>query len=245
MTMIGIEGKVVAITGASSGIGEATARLLVQRGAHVVVGARRADRLAALVEELRGVGSIEACTLDVTQRESVQNMVEVARSRYGRLDVMVNNAGVMPLSMFAAGRIDEWEQTLDVNVRGVLHGIHAALPVMLAQGGGQFVNVSSTAGHTVFPGCGVYCASKFAVNAISEALRQEHDDIRVTIVSPGVTDSELAETTHEPSSRAFLRDFRKVSIPALAIAEAVAFAIAQPSNVNVSELIVRPTASAA
>jgi NADP-dependent 3-hydroxy acid dehydrogenase YdfG len=132
-----------------------------------------------------------------------------------------------------------------VNVRGVLHGIHAALPLMLAQGGGQIVNVSSTAGHQVWPGCGVYCASKFAVNAISEALRQEHDNIRVTIVSPGVTDSELAETTREPGARAFLDDFRKVSIPAIAIAEAVAFAVSQPSNVDVSELIVRPTASAA
>jgi NADP-dependent 3-hydroxy acid dehydrogenase YdfG len=242
--MIGIEGKVIAVTGASSGIGEATARLLVQRGARVVVGARRTERLAALVEELRGVGSIEAVALDVTQRDSVQRFIELALSKYERLDVLVNNAGVMPLSPFAAGRIEEWNQTLDVNVRGVLHGIHAALPVMLAQGGGQFVNISSVAGHTVFPSCGVYCASKFAVNAISEALRQEHDNIRVTVVSPGVTDSELAETTHEPSSRSFLRDFRKVSIPANAIAEAVAFAIAQPNNVDVSELIVRPTASA-
>jgi NADP-dependent 3-hydroxy acid dehydrogenase YdfG len=243
--MIGIEGKVIAVTGASSGIGEATARLLVQRGARVLVGARRTERLAALVEELRGVGTLEACALDVTQRDSMQHFIERARSKFGRLDVLVNNAGVMPLSPFAAGRIEEWEQTLDVNVRGVLHGIHAALPLMLAQGGGQFVNVSSTAGHTVFPSCGVYCASKFAVNAISEALRQEHDNIRVTLVSPGVTDSELAESTHEPGARAFLNDFRKVSIPAIAIAEAVAFAVAQPSNVDVSELIVRPTASAA
>ncbi len=243
--MIGIEGKVIAVTGASSGIGEATARLLVQRGARVLVGARRTERLAALVEELRGVGTIEASALDVTQRESMQRFVELARSRFGRLDVLINNAGVMPLSPFAAGRIEEWDQTLDVNVRGVLHGIHAALPGMLQQGGGQFVNVSSTAGHKVFPSCGVYCASKFAVNAISEALRQEHDNIRVTIVSPGVTDSELGEHTHEPNSRAFLDDFRKVSIPASAIAEAVAFAVAQPANVDVSELIVRPTASAA
>jgi NADP-dependent 3-hydroxy acid dehydrogenase YdfG len=142
---------------------------------------------------------------------------------------LVNNAGVMPLSPFAAGRIDEWDQTLDVNVRGVLHGIHAALPIMLAQGGGQFVNISSTASHTVFASCGVYCASKFAVNAISEALRQEHDNIRVTLVSPGVTESELAETTHEPGARAFLRDFRKVAIPARAVAEAVAFAVANPN----------------
>jgi NADP-dependent 3-hydroxy acid dehydrogenase YdfG len=243
--MHGVEGKVIAITGASSGIGEATARLLVQRGARVLVGARRTGRLAGLVEELRGSGTIEACALDVTQRDSMQRFVEQARAKFGRLDVLVSNAGVMPLSPFAAGRIEEWNQTLDVNVRGVLHGIHAALPVMLAQGGGQFVNVSSTASHNVWPGCGVYCASKFAVNAISEALRQEHDNIRVTLVSPGVTDSELAEGTQEPGSRAFLNDFRKVSIPASAIAEAVAFAVSQPGNVDVSELIVRPTASAA
>lgn len=142
-----------------------------------------------MVQELRSGGSIKACSLDVTALDSVQRFVDSARSRYGRLDVLMNNAGIMPLSPFAAGRIAKWEQTPDVNVRGVLYGIHAALPVLLAQGGGQFVNVSSTAGHTVFPSCGVYCASKFAVNAISEALRQEHDNIRVTIVSPGVSTS--------------------------------------------------------
>lgn len=242
--MSSMKEKVVVVTGASSGIGEATARLLAKRGAHVVVGARRTDRLEKLVAEIEAEGgSAKFQTLDVTQLESMQSIVAFAEKEFGRVDVIVNNAGLMPLSPLEALKIDEWNRMIDVNIRGVLHGIAAGLPVMKKQGSGQFVNISSIAGHAVWPTCAVYSATKFAVAAISEGLRQESSDIRVTVISPGVTESELAETVTHEGTGEWLREFRKVSIPAEAIARAIAFSIEQPDDVDVNEIIVRPTAS--
>lgn len=243
--MSGIEGKVIAITGASSGIGEAAARELARRGAKVVLGARRTDRLEALVAEIEAAGgTARQRALDVARLDDVQAFVDFAISEFGRLDVIVNNAGVMPLSPLAALKIDEWNQMVDVNIRGVLHGIAAALPVMQAQGSGQVINVSSIGGHAVYPTAAVYCATKYAVVAISEGLRQEHQDIRVTVISPGVTTSELASTITDPGAKAGMEQFRQIAIPADAIARAMAYAIEQPGDVDVSEIIVRPTASA-
>jgi NADP-dependent 3-hydroxy acid dehydrogenase YdfG len=240
-----IKGKVVAITGASSGIGEATARHLAEAGAHVVIGARRGDRLEALANAITAKGgSVRHRILDVTSAESVEDFVAFAQSQFGRLDVIVNNAGVMPLSPLSAAKIDEWDRMIDVNIRGVLHGIKAGLPIMKRQGSGQFVNLSSIGGHAVYPTAAVYCATKYAVLAISEGLRQENDDIRVTVISPGVTRSDLAETITDAGAKAAMDDFRKVAIEPDAIARAIAFAIGQPGDVDVSEIIVRPTASA-
>ena len=242
--MPGIKGKVIAITGASSGIGEATARLLAQRGAHVVLGARRTDRLESLVSAIRADGgSARYRALDVTNREDVEAFVNFAQSEFGKVDVVVNNAGVMPLSPLEALHVNEWNQMIDVNIRGVLHGIAAGLPIMKKQGFGQFINVSSIGGHTVYQTTAVYSATKFAVMAISEGLRQENNDIRVTVISPGVTESELADTISHPATAEFIQDFRKIAIGADAVARAIAFAVEQPEGVDVSEIIVRPTAS--
>ena len=242
--MIEIADKVVLVTGASSGIGEATARELAAAGATVVLGARRVERLEALKAqtEVDG-GKAMVHGLDVPSRDEVKAFVEAAQAQFGRVDVIVNNAGVMPLSPLAALKVDEWDQMIDVNIRGVLHGIAAALPIMEAQGHGQIINIASTAGHQILPSAAVYCATKFAVRVISEALRQETDKVRVTVVSPGVTTSELAETITHPETAAFIDDYRKKAIPAEAIARAVRFAIEQPPEVDVSEIIVRPTST--
>jgi len=238
------ESKVVLITGASSGIGEATARHLARKGHRLVIGARRTDRLEALAAQLNAEGgTVEFSSLDVTDLDDVRAFAGLALEKFGRIDVIVNNAGVMPLSPLEALKIDEWNQMIDVNIRGVLHGIAAALPVMKKQGSGQVINVSSIAGHLIWPSCAVYSATKHAVIAISEGLRQESTDIRVTVISPGVTTSELAHTiTHEDTAK-FIDGFREVAIPADAIAKAIAFAIEQPGDVDVNEIIVRPTAS--
>lgn len=243
--MSGVENKVVLITGASSGIGEATARLLARQGARVVLGARRTERLAALADEIAGDGGqVRYRQLDVTRREDVAAFVAFAVATFGGIDVVINNAGVMPLSNLEALKVDEWDRMIDVNIRGVLHGIAAALPVMQQQKRGQFINISSIGGHYVVPTAAVYCATKFAVRAISDGLRQEvGDGIRVTVISPGVTESELADTISDPASREGMKQFRKVAIPAAAIARAIQFAIEQPPEVDVSEMIVRPTAS--
>ncbi len=236
--------KVVLITGASSGIGEATARLLAGKGLHVVLGARRTDRLETLVSEIRAEGgSAEYRALDVTSLEDMQAFVSFAKETFDRIDVIVNNAGVMPLSKLDVLKIDEWNRMIDVNIRGVLHGIAAGLPLMQQQGSGHFVNLSSIGGHAVSPTAAVYCATKFAVGAISEGLRQEVSDIRVTVISPGVTVSELADSISDSEAQRGMQEFRKVAIPADAIARAIAFAIEQPNDVDVSEIIVRPTAS--
>jgi NADP-dependent 3-hydroxy acid dehydrogenase YdfG len=246
--MQNLNGRVVAITGASSGIGQATAQHLAGLGARVVVGARRIDRLERLAAELRARGGhVTARALDVCDREWFEAFVAATESAHGRIDVLVNNAGVMPLSDFSALRVDEWNRTIDVNVRGVLHGIAAALPRMKRLGAGHFVNVASIGAHRSYPGCGVYCASKFAVWAISDALRQEEleGDIRVTTISPGTTASELADHIADDAAAEAMESFRAVTIDADAIARAVAFAIAQPQDVDVSEIVIRPTRSPA
>ena len=239
-----IQGKVVAITGASSGIGEATARELASRGATVVVGARRAERLEQLVAELRAQGAAaDFQALDVTSRDSVEDFVRVARERFGKLDVIVNNAGVMPLSPLEALHVSEWEQMVDVNIKGVLYGIAAALPVFAKQGYGHVINTSSIAAYRVIPTGAVYCATKAAVNFITEGLRQENKFVRATIISPGVTESELAHAITHDATAKLIDAYRKTIIPADAIARAVAFAIEQPDGVDVNEIVVRPTAA--
>ncbi|MCR8930888.1 MULTISPECIES: SDR family oxidoreductase [Pseudomonas] len=242
--MSNIQNKVVLITGASSGIGEAAARLIAAKGAHVVLGARRTERLEKLVGEIRNEGgSASARALDVTDMNSMQAFVEFAKAQHGKVDVIINNAGVMPLSPLAALKVDEWNQMLDVNVRGVLHGIAAVLPGMEAQGFGQVINISSIGGLAVSPTAAVYCATKFAVRAISDGLRQETDKIRVTVVCPGVVESELADSISDEVAREEMRAFRSVALEADAIARALVYAIDQPDDVDVSEIVVRPVAS--
>lgn len=242
--MSNIQGKVVLITGASSGIGEAAARLIAARGAHVVLGARRSERLERLAAEIHALGgSARFRRLDVTDMADMQAFADFARAQFGRIDVIINNAGVMPLSPLSARKIDEWNQMLDVNVRGVLHGIAAVLPSMEAQGHGQVINVSSIGGLSVVPTAAVYCATKFAVRAISDGLRQETDKIRVTVVCPGVVESALADSISDAGARAAMEEFRRVALQPDAIARALAYAIEQPDAVDVSEIVVRPTAS--
>ena len=239
--MLNLESKVVVITGASSGIGEATARLLAKNGAKVVLGARRTDRLEAIASEIRDQGGSAAhCALDVTRLEDMQAVVDLAKEKFGRIDVVVNNAGLMPLSKLEVLKVDEWNRMIDVNIRGVLHGIAAALPTFKQQRSGQFINLSSIGGHAVFPTAAVYCATKYAVWAISEGLRQESTDIRVTVISPGNTESELSNSISDAQAAQWTAEFRNVVIPADAIARAIEFAINQPEDVDVNEIIVRP-----
>jgi NADP-dependent 3-hydroxy acid dehydrogenase YdfG len=237
--------KVVVITGASSGIGEATARLLAKNGIKVVLGARRTDRLEAIAKDIHADGGIaEYQTLDVTQRSQMEEIVQFALSKFGRLDVLINNAGVMPLSTLDRLKVKEWDRMIDVNIKGVLYGIAAVLPIMQAQKSGQIINLSSIGGHAVYPTAAVYCATKFAVGAISEGLRQEvGGDIRVTVISPGTTQSELADSISDETAKKGMEEFRRIYIPANAIARSILFAIAQPDDVDISEIIVRPTAS--
>jgi NADP-dependent 3-hydroxy acid dehydrogenase YdfG len=242
--MPGVRGKVVAITGASSGIGEAVARHLAARGAKVVMGARRVDRLAALADELqRAGGEAEPLALDVTKRADFGDFAKRAVDRFGRLDVLVNNAGLMPLSLFDELKVDEWDRMIDVNIRGVLHGIAAALPIFRSADSGHFVNVSSISGLQVAPTTAVYSATKFAVRAISEGLRQEAGrKIRVTTICPGAVETELAEAISNPELKKRVNAFQSVAIPPATIARAIAFAIEQPADVDVNEIVVRPTA---
>jgi NADP-dependent 3-hydroxy acid dehydrogenase YdfG len=242
--MLGLDGKVIAITGASSGIGEATAKYLAERGAAVMLGARRLDRLEGLAAEIgRDGGKAEAMAVDVAKRADLAVFVDRAKDRFGRLDVLVSNAGLMPLSLLDELKVDEWDRMIDVNIRGVLHGIAAALPLFRAAGSGHFVNVSSVSGLNVAPTTAVYSGTKFAVRAISEGLRQEAgSSIRVTIISPGAVQTELAETISSADLKKRVKAFQANAIPPLAIASAIAFAITQPSNVDVNEIVVRPTA---
>ncbi|MDP1509304.1 SDR family oxidoreductase [Paenibacillus sp. CMAA1739] len=243
--MVNIKGKVVAITGASSGIGEATARLLAHHGAHVVLGARRTERLEALISEIRSKGgTADYQQLDVTKRDQMEKFIQFAEKRFGRVDVIVNNAGVMPLSKLEALKVEEWDRMIDVNIRGVLHGIAAGLPIMKKQGFGQFINIASIGAYSVTPTAAVYCATKYAVRAISEGLRMEvGGDIRVTLVSPGVTESELADSISDEEARQGMIEYRRISISPDAIARSILYAMEQPADVDVSEIIVRPTAS--
>lgn len=238
--------KVILLTGASSGIGEATARLLAKQGHRLVIGARRTDRLETLAQAIRAEGgNVNYRALDVTQREDMQAFADAALQLHGRIDVIINNAGVMPLSPLASLKVDEWDRMIDVNIRGVLHGIAAVLPTMQAQGSGQVINISSIGGIYVVPSGAVYCATKFAVRAISDGLRQEHDKLRVTCVYPGVVESELADTITDASAAEAMKGFRQIALKPDAIAAAIAHVIAQPDEVDTSEIVVRPTASPA
>jgi NADP-dependent 3-hydroxy acid dehydrogenase YdfG len=243
--MSGIEGKVVAITGASSGIGEATALLLAKRGAKVVIGARGSERLKALADRIVNAGGeVAYARTDVKRREDVSNLVKLACERYGKLDVLVNNAGIGPISPLDDLCVDEWDEMIDINIKGVLNGIAAALPVFRKQGFGHFVNTASTAGHTTAPNQSVYSGTKFAVRAISEGLRQEAGDkLRVTIISPGFVQTGFVEAIANPELRARFADSRdRLAMPPDAIARAIAFAIEQPADVDVNEIVIRPTA---
>lgn len=236
--------KVILITGASSGIGEATARILAKNGARVVLGARRTEKLEKICSEiLTEGGSAIYKKLDVTELIQLKDFVHFANENFGQVDVIINNAGVMPLSKIEALKIEEWNRMIDVNIRGVLHGIAACLPSMKEKNNGHIINISSIGGHEVSPTAAIYCATKFAVKAISEGLRQESENIRVTNISPGVTESELAESISDDVARGVMKEYRKIAIPSTAIAKAILFAIEQPSNVDVNEMIVRPTAT--
>ncbi len=240
-----ISGKVVVITGGSSGLGEATARYLSAQGAIIVLGARRADRLKALVGELtvRG-GKALALTTDVTRRDQVKALVDAAVRAYGRIDVMINNAGLMPQSPLERLKIDDWDQMIDVNIKGVLYGIAAALPYMKEQKSGHFINVSSVAGHKVRAGGVVYAATKHAVRVISEGLRQEVKpyNIRTTVISPGAVATELPKSMSEPDLAEEMQEFYEaVAIPADSFARAVAYAMSEPDDVDINEILFRPT----
>ena len=240
-----IQGKVVVITGASSGLGEATARELSAQGATVVLGARRADRIKSLADELtRRGGKALAVPTDVMQSEQVKKLVDSAVQAHGRIDVMINNAGLMPQSPLERLRIDEWDRMIDVNIKGVLYGIAAALPYMKQQKSGHIINVSSVAGHKVRAGGAVYAATKHAVLALSEGLRQEVKpyNIRTTVISPGAVATELPNSISEPDvAEGFHKFYEAFAIPPDSFARAVAFAISQPEDVDVNEILFRPT----
>jgi len=241
----GIEGKVVVITGASSGLGEATARHLAELGAAVALGARRVDRIRSLADELAGRGGKAlAVETDVTRCDQVQRLVDAAVDAFGRIDVLINNAGLMPHSPLERRKVEDWDRTIDVNLKGVLYGIAAALPHMQRQKAGHIINVSSVAGHRVGPGGAVYSATKTAVRVISEGLRQEVKpyNIRTTVISPGAIATELPDSATEPDVAENLRRFYEAyAIPANSFARAVVFAMSQPEDVDVNEILFRPT----
>ncbi|HDS1559419.1 TPA: SDR family oxidoreductase [Stenotrophomonas maltophilia] len=237
--------RTILITGASSGIGAGIARSLAQPGARLVLGARRLERLQALADELRMHGAdVRVHALDVTQRAQVEAFAASALEQFGALDVIVNNAGVMPLSPMASLKVDEWDRMIDVNIRGVLHGIAAVLPHMRARGRGQIINIASIGALSVVPTAAVYCATKHAVRAISEGLRQEHRELRVTCIHPGVVESELADSITDPVAAEMMVGYRAIALQPDAIGRAVRFAIEQPDDVDVNEIVVRPTAAA-
>jgi len=236
--------KVILLTGASSGIGEASARLLAAQGHRLVIGARRTDRLETLTQAICATGGqVVYRTLDVTRQQDAQAFADFAICSYGRIDVMINNAGVMPLSPMAALKIDEWDRMIDVNLRGVLYGVASVLPTMREQNGGQIINISSIGGLQVVPTAAVYCATKYAVRALSDGLRQENDKIRVTCVYPGVVESELANTITDTAAAIAMQSYRQVALKPEAIAAAIAHVINQPDAIDTSEIVVRPTAS--
>jgi NADP-dependent 3-hydroxy acid dehydrogenase YdfG len=239
-----IESKVVVITGASSGLGEATARHLAARGASVVLGARRADQLEKIAADIRAAGGkAEVLATDVTKKEQVQALIDTAVRVFGRVDVLINNAGLMSIAPLDEVKVDEWDRMIDINVKGVLYGIAAALPQFRKQNSGHFINIASVAGVKVFsPGGTVYSGTKFAVRAISEGLRHEvGGSIRTTTIEPGAVDSELKHgSSHEQSSQ-FVKEFYKLAIPADSVARAIAYAIEQPADVDINEIVLRPT----
>ncbi len=241
----GIAGKVVLITGASSGLGESTAEVLARRGAKLVLVARRADKLSALVARIREAGGDAVFQVaDVTKSADLQQAVALAVQTYGRLDVMVNNAGFMAIAPISELRVDEWDRMIDINIKGVLYGIAAALPVFTSQQSGHFINISSVAGIKVFsPGGTVYSGTKFAVRAISEGLRHEVGGaIRTTTILPGAVESELKHGSSHSASAEFVQAFyQQNEIPADSVARAIAYAIEQPANVDINEIVLRPT----
>ncbi len=239
--MIGVKGKTILVTGASSGIGEASVRELAGAGAWLFIGARRAGRLQALADELGD--QVAWQELDVTDADNFVGFADAAAERFGQIDALVNNAGIMPLSPLYALKRDEWKRMIDVNIHGVLNGIAAVLPRFIAQGAGHVVNVASIGAHLVVPSAAVYCGTKYAVWAITEGLRQEHDDIRATVISPGVVATELGNDISDPQVAAALKDWRQKSLTPDAIARAIRFALEQPEGVDVNEVIVRPTAA--
>ena len=236
--------KIVLITGASSGIGAGIARELAGAGATVILGARRIDRLEELAEEIRsGGGTVAIRRLDVADRADVAAFADAAREKFGRVDVIVNNAGIMPLSPMASMKVEEWDRMVDVNIKGVLHGIAAVLPEMTERGSGHIINIASIGALYVAPTAAVYCATKFAVRAISDGLRQERDDIRVTCIHPGVVESELALTITDQTAAEAMKDYRAIALTPDAIGRAVRFVIEQPEDVDVNEIVVRPLRS--
>lgn len=239
-----INSKVVIITGASSGLGEATARRLAERGAKLMLAARREDRLTSLADELTAKGAeVSWQVTDVTDSQQVESLAAAAKKTFGRIDVLINNAGLMPLAPLDALKVDEWEQMIDVNIKGVLYGIAAVLPTMREQHSGHVINLSSVAGHKVFPGGAVYCATKYAVKALSEGLRMEAgDEIRSTNISPGAIATELTSTITDPNAAEAAEELYKVAIEADAVARAIVYAIEQPHDVDINEIILRPTA---
>ncbi|SFD75771.1 NADP-dependent 3-hydroxy acid dehydrogenase YdfG [Paenibacillus catalpae] len=244
--MENIKNKVVIITGASSGIGEATAKLLAENGAKVVLAARREDRLQAIVNDVKQLGG-EAVSIkaDVVSAEDMQNLAKFALSKYGRIDVLINNAGVMPNSRLSELRVEEWEQMIDVNIKGVLYGIAAVLPVMREQKSGHIINLSSTSGYQVSPTSAVYAATKFAVRAISEGLRLEESStsgIKSTVIAPGLTKTELFDSITSPEVQAVANQISDLGISPDRIARAIAFAINEPDDTLISEIMIRPTA---
>jgi NADP-dependent 3-hydroxy acid dehydrogenase YdfG len=243
--MSNIQDKVVIITGASSGIGEATAKELASKGAKLVLAARREDRLKKLQQDIQNTGgqAIYKVT-DVTSNEQMEEVAEVALKEFGKIDVLVNNAGVMPHSFLYKKKIDDWNKMIDVNIKGVLYGIAAVLPTMRERKSGHIINLSSVAGHFVGPGSTVYAGTKFAVRAISEGLRKEEagNNIRSTIISPGAVQSELINLITDMDLKPGIdKLYEDVAIDAESIAHAISFAIEQPSNVAINEMIIRPT----
>ena len=246
MARSNITGKVVVITGASSGIGEGIARLLASKGARVVLGARRKDRIDVLANEIRAAGgNALAFRTDVTQRDQVEALVQGALKEHDRIDVIVNNSGIMPIAPMAALKVEEWDRMIDVNIKGLLYGVAAVLPIMQRQKAGHIINTASVLGFKVFaPGGTVYSATKFAVRAISEGLRMElkQDNIRTTMISPGAVATELPESSSDEATRKHLRELYKIAIPVEAIAQAIAYAMEQPAEVEIDEIVIRPTA---
>ncbi|WP_367160508.1 SDR family oxidoreductase [Kozakia baliensis] len=239
----GIAGKVIAITGASSGLGEASARYLAARGARVALAARRRDRLDAIVADIEKLGgTARAYTVDVTDRNTVDSFVQGVTKEFGCLDVLVNNAGLMAIAPLAQTRVEEWDRMIDINIKGVLYGIAAALPIFTQQKSGHFINISSVAGIKVFaPGGSVYSGTKYAVRAISEGLRQEAGDLfRVTCIEPGAVKSELSQGSGDEESRKRVESFYETAIPAESVARAIAYAVEQPDEVDINEIVLRP-----
>ena len=239
-----ISGKSIIITGASSGIGEATAKMLAERGAKLMLAARRADKLDKLVAEIEAAGGTAAYqVVDVTKQSQVQALADETLKQYGKIDVMVNNAGIMPLSRLDQLLVEEWDRTIDINIKGVLYGIAAVLPAMQKAQSGHIINISSVAGHLVFPNAAVYCGTKYAVRAITEGLRQEiGKDIRCTIISPGAVATELTDHITDETAAKGANQLYEIAIGAEAVASAIAYAIEQPKEVDINEILLRPTA---